>query len=66
MAINTDDFKTTACNLCFVNCGIKVELGGEDGRQILRVRGDEDHPMSRGYICNKASRLRDAWSGPLP
>ena len=57
MAINTDDFKTTACNLCFVNCGIKVELGGEDGRQILRVRGDDNHPASKGYICNKASRL---------
>ncbi len=57
MAVNTEGFKSTACNLCFVNCGVKVQLGGEDGRQILKVVGDEDHPTSRGYICNKATRL---------
>lgn len=49
--------KSTACNLCFVNCGIKVELGGEDGRQFIKVKGDENHPTSAGYICNKAARL---------
>lgn len=48
---------SSACNLCFVNCGIKVELGGEDGRQFISVRGDDDHPTSRGYICNKAARI---------
>lgn len=57
MAIATDDFKTTACNLCFVNCGIKVQLGGDDGRQFVKVLGDENHPASNGYICNKASRI---------
>ena len=49
--------KSTACNLCFVNCGVKVELGGEDGRRFVKVTGDENHPTSRGYICNKATRL---------
>ena len=57
MATNTDGMKATACNLCFVNCGIKVELGGEDGRQFVKVLGDKDHPTSQGYICNKASRI---------
>lgn len=57
MAVATDDFKTTACNLCFVNCGLKVQLGGEDGRQFVKVLGDENHPTSKGYICNKASRI---------
>lgn len=47
----------TACNLCFSNCGIEVALGGEDDRQILKVRGDKAHPKSKGYICNKVSRL---------
>ena len=28
-----------------------------DGRSIARTRGDEDHPASKGYLCNKASRL---------
>ncbi len=54
---DTTELKTTACNLCFVNCGIKVQLGGEDGRQIVKVVGDPDHPTSRGYICNKATRI---------
>ncbi|MFK7976270.1 MAG: molybdopterin-dependent oxidoreductase [Halioglobus sp.] len=47
----------TACNLCFVNCGLEVDLGGENGREIIKVRGDKDHPTSKGYICNKAARI---------
>ena len=47
---------STACILCSLNCGVKVQLS-EDGRSIARTRGDEDHPASRGYLCNKASRL---------
>jgi formate dehydrogenase len=57
MSQQTDQYIKTACNLCFVNCGLKVQLGGEDGREIVKVRGDEDHPTSRGYICNKAARI---------
>lgn len=53
---DTNTYKT-ACNLCFVNCGLEVTLGGEDGRQFIKVKGDKDHPKSQGYICNKAARL---------
>lgn len=65
------DWKTTACVLCSVNCGIRVLTGGDDGRQILKVRGDDDHPASQGYVCNKASRVnfyqnpRDRLTTPL-
>ena len=52
----SDDWKSTACILCSINCGVKVQLS-EDGRSIARTRGDDDHPGSRGYLCNKASRL---------
>lgn len=61
----------TACNLCFVNCGLEVDLGGENGREIVKVRGDKDHPTSKGYICNKAARInfyqnnRDRLQTPL-
>ncbi len=44
----------TACILCSRNCGLAVEI--EDGR-FTRVRGDEAHPNSRGYLCQKAARL---------
>ena len=57
MPAEQKNVRQTACNLCFVNCGLTVELGGEDGREIVKVRGDEDHPTSRGYICNKAARI---------
>src|SRR5687768_8599530 len=49
--------KTThpsACILCSRNCGIEVEV--EEGR-LLKVRGDEAHPISLGYLCQKAARL---------
>lgn len=44
----------TACILCSRNCGLEIET--VDGR-FTRVRGDNDHPDSRGYICQKAARL---------
>ncbi len=52
----SDDWKSTACILCALNCGVKVQLT-EDGTSIARTRGDKDHPASQGYLCNKASRL---------
>ncbi len=45
----------TACILCSRNCGLSVEV--ENG-VMRRIRGDEDHPISRGYICQKAARLQ--------
>lgn len=52
------EWHTTACSLCYVNCGLEVQL---DGRVITRVRGDKAHPRSRGYLCQKAQRL--TWLG---
>ncbi len=44
----------TACILCSRNCGLEIEI---DGGRFIKVRGDVDHPDSRGYICQKAARL---------
>ncbi|MGI9343362.1 MAG: molybdopterin-dependent oxidoreductase [Gammaproteobacteria bacterium] len=44
----------TACILCSRNCGLLVEKTGDE---ITRIRGDKDHPNSRGYICQKAARI---------
>jgi formate dehydrogenase len=49
-----DSFQPTACNLCSLNCGIEIEI---EERRFKRIRGDENHPASRGYRCQKASRL---------
>jgi anaerobic selenocysteine-containing dehydrogenase len=44
----------TACILCSRNCGLRAEIA--DGR-FVRIRGDEAHPVSKGYLCQKAARL---------
>ncbi len=50
-------WKSTACILCECNCGIEVQLGGDDGRHLTKIRGDKAHPASQGYACEKPSRL---------
>ena len=50
-------WKQSACILCECNCGIEIRLGGDDGRQFERIRGDKAHPGSQGYTCEKALRL---------
>ena len=57
MAASGSEWKSTACILCECNCGIEVQLGGPDGRRLVRVRGDDTHPISQGYACEKPSRL---------
>jgi anaerobic selenocysteine-containing dehydrogenase len=61
-------WKKTACILCSINCGIEVQT---EGRHIVRVRGNKEHPLSQGYTCEKPARLdhyqnaRDRISTPL-
>jgi len=61
-------WRKTACNICYVNCGVEVLV--EDDR-IAKVRGDRDNPKSQGYLCNKAARIpfyahhRDRLTSPL-
>ncbi|MEW5809945.1 MAG: molybdopterin-dependent oxidoreductase [Actinomycetota bacterium] len=54
MTDDAGDWQPTACILCECNCGIVVQV---DDRRLARIRGDKDHPASRGYTCNKALRL---------
>jgi anaerobic selenocysteine-containing dehydrogenase len=42
------------CRVCTSVCGILVDV--EDDR-VVRVRGDEDHPLSHGYTCAKGRAL---------
>jgi anaerobic selenocysteine-containing dehydrogenase len=42
------------CRLCSAFCGILIDVEGD---QVLRVRGDPDHPLSRGYTCPKGRAL---------
>lgn len=38
------------CRICTNQCGIAVTVKGE---QIVRVKGDFEHPLSHGYTCPK-------------
>jgi anaerobic selenocysteine-containing dehydrogenase len=49
------------CPLCEAACGIVVDL---DGDRIRSIRGDADDPLSRGYVCPKASMLADLHHDP--
>jgi len=61
MAPSSDAWRSTACILCSRNCGIEVQL---DGGRIARTRGDERHPISAGYLCQKAARLDHYQNAP--
>ncbi|MBP1706437.1 MAG: phsA2 [Chloroflexi bacterium] len=47
--------KRCICTFCAGNCGVLVYV--KDGK-ILKIDGNKDHPISRGFICE---RPRYAW-----
>ncbi len=53
----TGHWHKTACILCSLNCGLEVQTGGPGGRHIVKVKGDREHPISKGYLCEKPQRL---------
>lgn len=44
------EIKHTYCRICMVHCGLVAEVAGD---QILKVRGDREHPLTKGYSCPK-------------
>jgi len=46
--------KKSFCRVCGSACGIVVTL---DGERVVKVRGDEKHPITRGYTCPKGRNL---------
>ncbi len=50
-----------ACNLCEACCGILVETEQD---RVVKIEGDENDPLSRGYICPKVFALVDLHEDP--
>ena len=46
--------RRTYCRICPVQCGLVVTVEGE---RVLRVDGDPEHPITRGYACVKGRAL---------
>jgi anaerobic selenocysteine-containing dehydrogenase len=49
------------CRVCTSVCGILVDV---DGDEVIRVRGDQEHPFSRGYTCAKGRALPELHHHP--
>jgi anaerobic selenocysteine-containing dehydrogenase len=49
------------CPFCEATCGLKIQVEGD---AIVSVRGDEQDPFSRGFICPKAHGLKELTHDP--
>ncbi len=49
------------CHLCEAMCGVAIEM--KNGR-IASIKGDDNDPLSHGYICPKAVALQDLHEDP--
>ena len=49
-----ESWQKTGCVLCAQNCGLLVKI--VDNR-IVKVKGDNENPRSRGYLCRKGANI---------
>ena len=50
-----------ACHLCEAICGLEIKT---QGSEILSIKGDSEDPVSKGYICPKATAIADIHTDP--
>jgi anaerobic selenocysteine-containing dehydrogenase len=50
-----------SCPLCEATCGVAITTEGD---RVVSVRGDDDDPFSKGYICPKGTALADLHHDP--
>ncbi|UCF92690.1 MAG: molybdopterin-dependent oxidoreductase [Desulfobacterales bacterium] len=48
--------KRTYCGLCHPRCGLLLEI---EGGRAVRVKGDANHPITRGMICGRGRLMID-------
>jgi anaerobic selenocysteine-containing dehydrogenase len=51
----------TTCPICEAACGLRITV--EDG-DVVGVRGDAEHPPTRGFICPKGTALQGLHRDP--
>lgn len=49
------------CPLCEATCGLEITTEGD---QVVRIRGDQNDPVSKGFICPKGSTLKQLHADP--
>ncbi len=50
------------CRICAGFCGMILAV--ENGNRIVGIKGDKDHPHSRGFACIKGLQAAEATHGP--
>ncbi len=50
------------CRICLGHCGVVLTV--DEAQRIIDIRGDRDHPLTRGYACFKGLQAEDAHHGP--
>jgi len=50
-----------SCNLCEASCGLEITV---EANRVVGIRGDQQDPMSRGYICPKGVAWQDLHNDP--
>ncbi len=52
-----------SCPICEASCGLRLEVDRAH-KKVLSVRGDEEDPRSRGYVCPKATAVKGIYEDP--
>jgi len=47
------------CNICEAMCGLEIKY---QDKEILSIKGDQQDPFSKGYMCPKATALQDFYT----
>lgn len=55
----------SVCRFCHAGCAVLVDVEQVDGRRrAVRVRGDRDNPVYRGFTCEKGRQLPEQHDHP--
>ncbi|MBF0371545.1 MAG: molybdopterin-dependent oxidoreductase [Magnetococcales bacterium] len=57
----TDGIVKTVCRACHGGCGVFVEV---KGGKVVKVKGDPDSPMNKGWLCIKGVRAPELANHP--
>ena len=52
-----------SCSICEASCGLRI-LADRENREVLRIEGNPDDPISQGHICPKATALKGVFEDP--
>ena len=53
--------KKTFCRVCEPACGLVASVEGD---RLVKLRADQDHPVSKGFVCNKGIYGLDIHNDP--